>query len=198
MTDKQRCAWAESDPLLRSYHDTEWGVPEYDSRALWETLMLEGFQAGMSWLIILRKRETFREAFANFDPEAVALFNEADIERLMQNPGIIRARAKIQATIAGAKIYLAMRDAGEDFSKWVWGMAGGAPILNKTGTFPTSTPLSESISIALKKRGFKFVGPVIVYAWMQSVGIVNDHSKSCFLHPSAKPTPAKARKHRTR
>jgi len=180
MTAKQRCAWAESDPLMLAYHDTEWGIPEYDSRALWETLMLEGFQAGLSWLTILRKRESFREAFANFDPEAVARFGEPQIEQLLLNPGIIRSRAKIKATIEGARIYLSMHNAGEDFSDWVWGLAGGAPIVNRTGSVPASTPLSESISTALKKRGFKFVGPVIVYAWMQATGIVDDHSALCF------------------
>jgi DNA-3-methyladenine glycosylase I len=180
MKEQHRCAWAESDPLLRTYHDEEWGVPQYDSRALWEMLMLEGFQAGLSWLIILRKRETFREAFRNFDPEAVAKFNEKDITRLLANPGIIRSRAKIDATIAGARIYLAMRDAGEDFSRYVWTMAGGKPLLNKTGSVPAKSALSETISVAFKKRGFKFVGPVIVYAWMQATGIVNDHDQRCF------------------
>jgi DNA-3-methyladenine glycosylase I len=180
MNKLHRCAWAESDPLLCAYHDEEWGVPQLDSRMLWEMLMLEGFQAGLSWLIILRKREAFREAFNNFDPEVVANFNEKDVSRLLLNPGIIRSRAKIEATIAGARIYLAMKDAGEDFSKYVWTMAGGKQIRNTTGTVPAKSALSETISVALKKRGFKFVGPVIVYAWMQAVGIVNDHSKECF------------------
>ena len=177
--DKPRCSWAVNDPLYRAYHDEEWGVPEYDSRALWETLMLEGFQAGLSWITILRKREAFRKAFKNFDPAKVARFTESDIARLLQDPGIVRSRAKIQATIQGARIYLDMQSAGEDFSKWVWGMAGGKPIQND-GTLPTQSPLSEEISKALKKRGFKFVGPVIVYAWMQAVGIVNDHAPNCF------------------
>jgi len=175
-----RCAWAESDPLLCAYHDEEWGIPQYDSRMLWEMLMLEGFQAGLSWLTILRKRETFREAFCNFDPEAVARFGERDVSRLLLNPGIIRSRAKIEATIAGARIWLAMRDAGEDFSTYVWTMAGGKPIRNTSGTVPAQSPLSEMLSKDLKKRGFKFVGPVIVYAWMQSTGIVNDHREDCF------------------
>ena len=186
MKEKQRCAWAESDALMQTYHDEEWGVPEYDGRALWETLMLEGFQAGLSWQIILRKRETFREAFRNFDPAAVAKFGEKDIERLLANPGIIRSRAKIVATIEGARIYLAMQKSGEDFSKWAWGMAGGKPILNTTGMVPAKTELSEAISAALKKRGFKFVGPVIVYAWMQATGIVNDHSVECFRRSLSK------------
>jgi DNA-3-methyladenine glycosylase I len=174
-----RCAWAGNDPLMCAYHDEEWGVPERDSRALWEALMLDGFQAGLSWLTILRKREAFRKAFRNFDPKKVARMGEDDIARLLQNEGIIRSRAKIEATINGARIYLAMADAGEDFSTWVWKMAGGKPIQNQ-GPVPAKTPLSEEISAALKKRGFKFVGPVIVYAWMQAVGIVNDHSSECF------------------
>jgi DNA-3-methyladenine glycosylase I len=175
----RRCPWAESDPLLQAYHDTEWGVPQYDSRALWETLMLESFQAGLAWIIILRKREGFRAAFKNFDPAAVARFGEADIQRLLENSAIVRSRAKIEATIGGARSYLAMQAAGENFSRFVWQMAGGEPILN-TGEVPAKTPLSEEISKALKKRGFKFVGPVIVYAWMQAVGIVNDHAPHCF------------------
>jgi len=175
----QRCAWAESDELLRVYHDKEWGVPEYDSRALWEKLMLDGFQAGLSWPIILRKREAFRKAFQQFDPLAVARFKDADVARLLNDAGIVRSRAKIEATIGGAKAFLAMQAAGEDFSQFVWGMAGGKPIKNR-GDVPTQTPLSVEISKALKKRGFKFVGPVIVYAWMQAVGMVDDHSAQCF------------------
>jgi DNA-3-methyladenine glycosylase I len=174
-----RCAWADNDPLMRAYHDEEWGVPEYDSRALWETLMLEGFQAGLSWSIILRKREGFRKAFKNFDPKKIARFTETDIARLLEDVGIIRSRAKIEATIAGARIYLAMQDAGEDFSTFVWQTAGDKPIQN-SGPVPASTPLSETMSKALKKRGFKFVGPVITYAWMQATGIVNDHAPDCF------------------
>lgn len=165
---------------MRAYHDQEWGVPEYDSRALWEKLMLDGFQAGLSWSIILRKREAFRKAFKNFDPQKVARFTEKDIKKLLENPGIVRSRAKIEATITGAKIFVAMQKAGEDFSKFVWNFTGGKPIQNRTGKIPTQTPLSEEISRALKKRGFKFVGPVIVYAWMQATGIVNDHSAECF------------------
>jgi DNA-3-methyladenine glycosylase I len=175
----QRCAWAESDPLLMAYHDEEWGVPEYDSRALWEKLMLDGFQAGLSWSIILRKRDAFRKAFRNFHPEKVARFGEADITRLLQDPGIVRSRAKIEAAIGGARAYLAMQEAGEDFSGFVWGMAGGAPIPG-AGAAAAKSPLSETISKALKKRGFRFTGPVIVYAWMQAVGIINDHTATCF------------------
>jgi DNA-3-methyladenine glycosylase I len=174
-----RCSWAESDPLLRAYHDEEWGVPEYSSRALWELLMLEGFQAGLSWLTVLRKREAFRAAFKQFDPVKVARFAEGDIERLLEDPGIIRSRAKIEATIHGARIFLAMQDAGEDFSSFIWKMAGGKPVQNPTPA-AAQTPLSAEISKELKKKGFKFVGPVIVYAWMQAAGMVNDHAENCF------------------
>jgi DNA-3-methyladenine glycosylase I len=154
-------------------------VPEHDSRKLWETLMLEGFQAGLSWTIILRKREAFRKAFKNFNPELVARFRKADVARLLEDPGIVRSQAKIEATIAGARIYLAMQTAGDDFSTFIWDIAGGRPIQN-TGHVPARTPLSEKLSKVLKKRGFKFVGPVIVYAWMQASGIVNDHAADCF------------------
>ncbi len=174
-----RCSWANGDVLMSAYHDDEWGAPEHDSRALWEKLMLDGFQAGLSWAIILRKREAFRKAFKSFDPEVVARFGKKDIARLLADEGIVRSRAKIEATIGGARAYLAMQEAGEDFSKFVWSMAGGKPILGD-GPIPTHTPLSIEISKALKKRGFKFVGPVIVYAWMQAVGIVNDHAADCF------------------
>jgi DNA-3-methyladenine glycosylase I len=179
MKEIHRCKWAESDPLMRAYHDEEWGVPEFDSRALWELLMLEGFQAGLAWIIVLRKRDTFRKAFRQFDPVKVARFKEGDIERLMANPGIIRARAKIEATIQGARVFLEMQNAGIDFSDWVWELVGGKPIQN-TEPVPAETPLSLTMSKELKRRGFKFVGPVIVYAWMQAAGMVNDHSADCF------------------
>ena len=175
----QRCTWSESDPLLRDYHDREWGVPETDSRTLWELLMLEGFQAGLAWIIVLRKREAFRAAFHGFDPVKVARFGEPDIERLMADAGIVRARAKIDATIRGAQIFLDMQQAGTDFAAFAWELAGGKPLQN-TGPVPASTPLSEKISKELKRRGFKFVGPVIVYAWMQASGMVNDHAPDCF------------------
>jgi DNA-3-methyladenine glycosylase I len=186
-----RCSWAESDPLLLAYHDTEWGVPEYDSRALWEKLMLDGVQAGLSWSIILRKRGAFRNAFKNFNPEKVARFGDADVRRLLDDAGIIRSRAKIEATIGGARAYLAMREAGEDFSAFVWGMAGGKPLQN-SGEILAKSPLSEEISKTLKKRGFKFVGPVIVYAWMQAVGIVNDHTAGCFRKKAVRTLERKA------
>ncbi len=162
-------------------------MPQYDSRALWEMLTLEGFQAGLAWITVLRKRDAFEEAFEHFNPVAVARFDDADVQRLLQNPGIIRSRAKIEATIGGARAYLAMQKSGEDFSSFVWGMAGGKPIQN-TGPVPAETPLSKDISKALKKRGFKFVGPVIVYAWMQAVGIVNDHAVKCFRRSAVIPS----------
>jgi len=179
MKEIHRCKWAESDPLLRIYHDEEWGVPEFDSRALWELLMLEGFQAGLAWITVLRKRDAFRKVFRQFDPVKVARFKDADIERLMVNPGIIRARAKIEATIQGARVFLEMREAGIDFSNWAWDLAGGKQIQN-TGPVAAESPLSTTMSRELKRRGFKFVGPVIVYAWMQAAGIVNDHAPDCF------------------
>jgi len=169
-----------------AYHDEEWGVPEYDGRALWEKLMLDGFQAGLSWAIILRKRDALRKAFDGFDPVKVARFEEADVVRLLENPAIIRSRAKIESTIAGARAWLEMKSAGEDFSTFVWSMAGGKAIQN-SGPVPTKTALSKEMSKALKKRGFKFVGPVIVYAWMQATGIVNDHSADCFRRTLNKP-----------
>lgn len=175
-----RCAWAENDPDMRRYHDAEWGVPQRDPRMLWEMLMLEGFQAGLAWIIILRKREAFREAFAGFDPAAVAAFGEDDVARLMTNPGIVRAQAKIRATIEGARIYCAMKDRGENFADFCWSFTDGKTIRNPGREFIASSPLSEAISKDMKRRGFKFVGPTIVYAWMQAVGIVNDHARTCF------------------
>jgi len=156
-----------------------------DSRTLWELLMLEGFQAGLAWIIVLRKREAFRKAFKGFDPVKVARFKEADIERLLQDPGIIRSRAKIEATIQGARIFLEMRRAGEDFSSFLWNIVGGKPIRNE-GPIPAQTPLAVEMSKQLKKRGFKFVGPVIVYAFMQAAGMVNDHSPTCFRRNARK------------
>jgi DNA-3-methyladenine glycosylase I len=162
------------------YHDDEWGVPRREGRALWEMLMLEGFQAGLSWSVVLRKRKAFRKAFKGFQPEGVARFGERDIDRLLANPDIIRARAKIEATITGARIFREMRDRGEDFADYCWSFTKGQVITGDGRTFPSQTPLSETISKDLKRRGFKFVGPTIVYAWMQAVGIVNDHSLNCF------------------
>jgi DNA-3-methyladenine glycosylase I len=183
MTDRHaghRCRWAQSDPLMRAYHDTEWGVPQRDPRMLWEMLMLEGFQAGLSWMVILRKRDAFRSAFAGFDPARVAAFGAADVDRLMQDAGIVRARAKIEATIAGARLYRDMVDRGEDFADYCWSFTDGRTIVGDGRTFPAQTDLSTRVSKALKQRGFKFVGPTIVQAWLQAVGIVDDHSLDCF------------------
>jgi len=192
MTELQRCTtWKgmAGDPVYEAYHDTEWGVPEYDSRALWEKLVLDGFQAGLSWITILRKRDAFRAAFADFDPEIVARFGEADRARLMSDAGIVRSNAKIDAAIGGARLYLDMRERGEDLSELLWGMVGGAPVqsawTSQTGT-PARTPLGDEMAKALKARGFKFCGPVIVYAFMQATGLVNDHLTTCYRHDACR------------
>ena len=175
-----RCRWADGDPLMRAYHDEEWGVPERDSRALWEKLMLDGFQAGLAWITVLRKRDAFRAAFHGFDPARVARFGEPDVQRLLGNAGIIRSRAKIESTILAARIYCDMAERGEDFAAFCWSFTGGQVVKGDGLTLPPSTPLSERASKEMKRRGFKFVGPTIVYAWMQAVGIVNDHAEDCF------------------
>jgi len=165
---------------MRAYHDEEWGVPQHDPRMLWEMLMLEGFQAGLSWSTILNKRENFRKAFAGFAPEKVARFTEKDVQRLLKDEGIIRARLKIEATINGAKIYCKMMEAGEDFEKFCWSFTKGKVLKGDGKTVFAQTDLSAQISKEMKKRGFKFVGPTIIYAWMQAVGIVDDHLHGCF------------------
>jgi DNA-3-methyladenine glycosylase I len=182
-----RCSWRgmAGDPLYEAYHDHEWGAPERDPRALWEKLVLDGFQAGLAWITILRKREAFRAAFDGFDPEKIVRYGEADRTRLMADPGIVRSNAKIDAAIAGARVYLDMREKGEDFAAFCWSFVDGKPIQNAwtdLSQAPAQTPLAVEISKALKAKGFKFVGPVIVYAWMQAVGLVNDHMVSCFRH----------------
>ena len=180
-----RCAWRGMTGLdiYEAYHDTEWGVPERDSRALWEKLVLDGFQAGLSWITILKKREAFRAAFDDFDPEKVARYGEADRARLMADPGIIRSNAKIDAAISGAQIYLDMRERGEDFSKFLWDFVDGRPLQPAfESQIPAETPLAVDMAKALKAKGFKFCGPVIVYAFMQAVGITNDHLTCCFRH----------------
>ncbi len=185
-----RCGWVPpNDALYCAYHDEEWGVPEYDSRALWEKLVLDGMQAGLAWITILRKRETIRAAFDNFDPVKVARYGEADMERLLNDPGIIRSRLKCQATINGAQIFLDMMERGEDFSTYMWDFVGGKPIQNTWSDFkdaPVKTDISEAIAKDLKKRGFKFCGPVIVYAFMQAVGMINDHATDCHSYESVK------------
>jgi DNA-3-methyladenine glycosylase I len=174
-----RCDWLADDPMLITYHDEEWGVAEVDPRALWESLMLSGFQAGLSWLTILHKREAFRKAFEGFHPETVARYGKKEIARLMTDASIIRSGNKIAATITGAQIFLDMQEKGENFSDFVWSFVDHKQIQNH-GPMPTQSPVSTQLSEALKDRGFKFVGPVIVYAWMQSVGMVNDHTPHCF------------------
>jgi DNA-3-methyladenine glycosylase I len=184
-----RCNWRgmAGDPLYEAYHDQEWGVPERDPVALWEKLVLDGFQAGLAWITILRKREAFRAAFTGFNPEAVARFGEADRARLLADAGIVRSAAKIDAAISGARIFLDMREAGEDFSTFLWSFTDGRPIQTfreGLADVPAETPLSREIAAALKARGFRFAGPVIVYAFMQAVGMVNDHLVSCHRHAS--------------
>ena len=186
-TVTNRCAWRgmAGDALYVAYHDTEWGVPVYDSRALWEKLVLDGFQAGLAWITILRKREAFQRAFAGFDPEIVARFGAEDRARLMADAGIVRSNAKIDAAISGARIYLDMREHGEDFSQFLWTFTGGQPIQNSWTSFdqaPTQTEVAVDMAKALKAKGFKFCGPVIVYAFMQAVGMVNDHMTNCSRH----------------
>ena len=165
---------------MQAYHDEEWGLPQHDSRMLWEMLMLEGFQAGLSWITVLKKRDAFRKAFAGFDPVRIAKFGNKDIDRLMGDAGIIRARAKIEATIRGAQIFNEMKERGETFNDFCWSFTDGKVLKSNGRSRLTSSPLSEQISKEMKQRGFKFVGPTIVYAWMQAVGIVNDHSIDCF------------------
>ena len=186
MSEPHSCGWAPvTDPLYRAYHDEEWGVPERDPRALWEKLQLDGMQAGLSWITILRKRDSIREEFDSFDPEKLARWTPKRAEKALQNPGIIRSPKKIEAVIVNAQVYLGMMEAGEDFSDYCWGFVGGKPIVNKWQNFreaPTSTDWSARMSKDLKTRGFKFVGPTIVYAWAQAVGMVNDHEVGCPRH----------------
>ena len=189
--DLIRCGWRgmAGDPLYEAYHDSEWGVPEYDSRALWEKLVLDGFQAGLAWITILRKRDAFRQAFAGFDPDVVARFGEAERAALMANAGIVRSNAKIEAAIQSARIYLDMREKGEDFSQFIWSFTNGRVVQNQwseIGQVPAQTRVAEEMSKALKAKGFKFVGPVIVYAFMQATGIVNDHLTCCHRHEQVK------------
>ncbi len=176
-----RCDWAGDDPLYQAYHDTEWGVPEYDSRALWEKLILDGFQAGLSWITILRKRDNFRSAFAGFDPNVIAAWGEAEVQTLLANPGIIRHRGKIEATITNARAWQKI-EADQSFSTLMWSYVDGTPLINHWQTkaeVPAQTPLSQQVSKDLKKAGFKFCGPTIVYAWMQACGLINDHLTTC-------------------
>lgn len=180
-----RCPWPKEDPLYVSYHDNEWGVPEYDDRALFEKLILDGFQAGLSWITILRKRDNFRKAFDDFQPEKIARYTPRKVEKLMQDAGIVRNRLKIEGTILSARAYLDIMEKSDGFSDLLWSHMGGRPKVNEfktTKSVPAETPLSRAISKDLASRGFKFVGPTIVYAFMQAVGMVNDHLMTCYRH----------------
>ena len=186
MAEKTRCVWPGEDKLYLSYHDTEWGVPEYDARALYEKLVLDGFQAGLSWITILRKRENFRKAFHEFDPEKIARYGRRDVERLLKNEGVIRSRAKIDAAIRGAKLWLEIQEKEPGgFTELIWKHVGGKPQTNRfktKGQVPAQTAMSEGLAKELKQRGFNFCGPVIVYAFAQATGMVNDHLTTCFRH----------------
>ena len=183
--EPKRCPWPGSDPLYVAYHDEEWGVPERDDRALYEKLVLDGFQAGLSWITILRKRDAFRRAFDGFGPERIARYPQKKVAALMQDPGIIRNRMKIEGAISSARAWLELMETGPSFSVFLWDFVDGKPIVNRyktIGQVPAETPLSRAISKELKSRGFKFCGPTIVYAFMQATGMVNDHLTTCYRH----------------
>ncbi|NQU09635.1 DNA-3-methyladenine glycosylase I [bacterium] len=183
MTVPTRCPWCGTDPLYVRYHDHEWGVPVHDDRRHFEFLVLEGAQAGLSWLTILRKRQNYRRAYRGFDPERVARFTRRSVDRLLADAGIVRNRAKIESSIANAKCFLAVRREHRSFDRYLWGWVDGRPVVNAWRTLadlPARTPLSDRISADLKRRGFRFVGPTIIYAHLQAAGLVNDHLVSCF------------------
>ena len=186
MKELTRCAWPGEDPLYIDYHDTEWGVPEYEPRALYEKLVLDGFQAGLSWITILRKRENFRKAFHGFDPEKIARYGKRDFERLMKNEGIIRSNAKIKAAIKGAQLWLEIEEKEPGgFRELIWKHVDGCPRVNHFKTMkqiPAKTAMSEGLAKELKQRGFNFCGPVIIYAFAQAIGMVNDHIVTCHRH----------------
>jgi len=191
MIDPTRCPWATADPLYLAYHDQEWGVPVHDDRTLFEFLILEGAQAGLSWITILRKREAYRRAFDNFDPATVAAYDETKVATLLADPGIVRNRLKIRAAVDNARAFLAVQGDFGSFDAYVWGFAGGQPLVNGWTTLaevPAETAVSRALSADLKRRGFRFVGPTIMYAYMQAVGLVNDHLITCFRHPTVRRT----------
>lgn len=184
-----RCAWAATEPIYFPYHDREWGVPEHDDKKLFELLILEGAQAGLSWLTILKKREAYREAFDGFDPERVARFDERRTKKLLENPGIVRNRAKIASTVQNARAFLRVQEEMGSFDAYQWGFVGGAPLQPRRRAgekLPATTPESDAFSKDLKKRGFSFVGSTIIYAHMQAAGMVNDHAVECFRHAEVK------------
>lgn len=185
MADVERCPWCGDDPLYQAYHDEEWGVPHHDDRALFEFLILEGVQAGLSWLTVLKKREHYRRVFDGFDPEKVARYSEHRVEQLLQDPGIVRNRRKVEAAVTNARVFLEVQAEYGSFDAWFWGFVDRVPITHHYRRFadiPAETELSRRISRELKKRGFRFVGPTMVYALMQAVGMVNDHLVDCFRH----------------
>ncbi len=189
MEKKNRCGWCLGDPLYKAYHDTEWGVPLYDDEQLFEFLILETFQAGLSWITILRKRENFRKAFDNFDYRKIGAYSEEKIQELMADPGIIRNTAKIRASVSNAQAFQQVQKDYGSFSEYIWGFVNGKPLQNELQDYkaaPASTELSIAISKDLKKKGFKFVGPTVVYAHMQATGMVNDHEVCCFRHDEVK------------
>lgn len=188
----QRCGWVTQDPLYLAYHDSEWGIAEREGKKLFEMICLEGQQAGLSWITVLKKRENYRNAFHQFDPERVAAMTPDDVETLLQNAGIIRHRGKIEAIIGNARAYLAMEQRGEPFSEFVWQFVDNTPQITQAATLaeiPVTTPASDALSKALKKRGFKFVGSTICYSFMQACGLVNDHITGCFCHPGSQHDP---------
>lgn len=189
MSEQNRCGWGTSDPLYRRYHDEEWGVPVHDDRRLFEFLLLEGAQAGLSWITILRKRDAYRAAFDGFDAEKIAAFDEAKVEALLHDPGIVRNRLKINAFIRNARAYLRVREEFGTFDAYIWQFVGGAPIENRFEQLmdiPAQTPAAVAMSKDLKRRGFTFIGPTICYAFMQACGMVNDHVLTCFRHEEVK------------
>jgi len=186
MDDKHRCEWCSEDPLYIQYHDQEWGVPSFDDRHLFEMLILEGAQAGLSWITVLKKRDNYRKAFDKFDAQKMARYSQAKVEKLLQNPGIIRNRLKVNAAVVNAQVYLDVLDEYKSFSDYIWRFVDGKPIINHWSSLkqlPVTTTQSDAMSKDLKKRGFKFIGSTICYAYMQAVGMVNDHTRQCFRYP---------------
>jgi len=185
MKDLKRCGWCVGDPLYERYHDTEWGVPLYDDDGIFEFLILETFQAGLSWITILRKRENFRNAFDNFDYKKISNYGEEKIEELLQDPGIIRNKLKVRATVSNARAFMVIQEEFGSFSSYIWSFVDGKPIKNKVENYKTAPPtsaISDALSKDLKKRGFKFVGSIVIYAHMQATGMVNDHEVTCFRY----------------
>ncbi|MFW2374353.1 MAG: DNA-3-methyladenine glycosylase I [Gammaproteobacteria bacterium] len=187
MGDKPRCEWCSQDPLYIQYHDQEWGVPSFDDRHLFEMLILEGAQAGLSWLTVLKKRDNYRKAFDGFEAQKMARYSQSRVEKLLQNPGIIRNRLKLNAAVINAQVYLKVLDEYPSFAEFIWQFVDGEPIINHWSSLkqiPVTTAQSDAMSKQLKNRGFKFIGPTICYAYMQAVGMVNDHTRQCFKYPA--------------